>query len=85
MVECDYIWNVFALLQSHIYGLIKIQEGVENQLDPQEPIRKQVSKDQRVPLRLCGLCVCLNKHNLTLLLEEEFVLSGIPQNPTFNI
>lgn len=84
-MECDYIWNVFALLQSHIYGLSKIQDAVQNWIDTKESIWKQGSEDQRVPLPLCGLHVCLNIHILNLLFEEEFAMSDIPQNTTFNI
>lgn len=54
VVECDYSWDVFALLQSHTYSLSKIWDAVQDWIDTKESIWKQGSKnsvDSFVPLR----------------------------------
>lgn len=33
VLQCDYIWNVSALLQRDIYGLSKIWDAVQDWID----------------------------------------------------
>lgn len=63
VLEWDYILYVFALLQSRICGPIITQDAVENWIDTKESIWNQVSKDQRIPLPLWGVCVPKYAHS----------------------
>lgn len=51
VLECDYIWNVSALLQRDIYGLSKIWDADQDWIDTKESTRKEGSeKNQRITL-----------------------------------
>lgn len=53
----------------------------------QIPRNLSETKSPKIRGFLCpfGECVCLNMRILNLLFEEEFAVSDVPQNTTFNI